>query len=93
MGEDHGTPRSPWDPHTHTPPPRHCACLYSSFCLLARTKKAVKMEMATTNPATITPTATPTLLTRELQASSWYQNADGSAHLRGTWRVGEGGRG
>lgn len=42
--------------------------------------------MATTNPATGTATATPTLLTRELQALSWYQNADCSEHLVGMSR-------
>jgi len=44
------------------------------------------MTTATTNAATGTPTATPTLLTRELQALSRYQNADFSEHLGGDGR-------
>lgn len=60
--------------------------LYSSFCLRARTRKAVKMAMATTKTTNSTPTVTPTLLTRKLQALSWYQNPDCSEHLVGMSR-------
>ncbi|KQK84295.1 hypothetical protein AAES_49554 [Amazona aestiva] len=67
-----------------TTPCPHPTCLYISFCLLIRTRKTVKMTMANTNPVTGTPTATPTLLIRELQALSWYQNAAVSEHLMGT---------
>lgn len=47
-------------------------------------KKTVKMAMAMTNTVIGTPTATPILLTRELQVLSWYQNATVSEHLVGT---------
>lgn len=42
------------------------------------------MPMANTSPVTGTPMATPTLLIRELQALSWYQNAALSEHLMRT---------
>lgn len=41
------------------------------------------MVVTRTKTATGTPTATPTLLTRELQALSWYQKATWSEHLVG----------